>query len=47
MEGQKAKTYFNFKKRLAAGYPTILRNLGIWVRKLTFLGFLADFTKGK
>ena len=32
---------------LAAGYPTILRNLGFWVRKLTFLGFLADFTKGK
>ena len=31
----------------AAGYPTILRNLGFWVRKLTFLGFLADFTKGK
>ena len=32
---------------IPAGYPTILRNLGFWVRKLTILGFLADFTKGK
>ena len=37
----------HFLKLPAAGYPTILRNLRFWVRKLTFLGFLADFTKGK
>ena len=30
-----------------AGFPTILRNVGIWVRKLTFLGFLTNFTIGK
>ena len=30
-----------------AGFPRILRNLVIWVRKLTILGFLTHFTIGK
>ena len=29
---------------MAAGYPTILRNLGFWVRKLRILSFLPNFT---
>ena len=30
----------------AAEFPTILRNVGIWVRKLRILGFLTNFTMG-
>ena len=31
----------------AAGYPTILTIVRLLVRKLTILGFLANFTMGK
>ena len=31
---------------LTAGLPTILRNVGIWVRKLRILSFLTNFTMG-
>ena len=30
----------------AAEFPTILRNVGIWVRKLRILSFLTNFTMG-
>ena len=31
---------------LTAEFPTILRNVGIWVRKLRILSFLTNFTMG-
>ena len=35
----------SFRPR-AAEFPTILRNVGIWVRKLRILSFLTNFKMG-
>ena len=36
----------SYSQSKAAEFPTILRNVGIWVRKLRILSFLTNFTMG-